>query len=164
MLVFCGVRQDFQITPTETFNITSPWYPRQYPLYKDCVWTIRLASSALSGNINVDFLDLNTGTNHDKLYFASLSTTILYDVDIFNLGDDIYRFTGRYFPRSVVVTSFSEMQIAWDASVWTAGGRGFALMLSWAPSNNGEFVLYHVFTLLHCNIVITISKIDPTDV
>ena len=102
-----------------------------------------MAPSAVdvSGNIIVDFLDFDTGRYHDKLYFAAMNTTILYDVDFFELGDDIYRFTGRYFPRSVVVSSFTEMKIAWDASVWTAGGRGFALSLSRASQNNGKYLL-----------------------
>ena len=98
-----------------------------------------MASSALSGNINVDFLDLNTGTDYEKLYFASLNSTILYDIDPLVVGDALYRITGRYFPRSVVITSLSKMQIAWDASAWTLGGRGFALTISWTTNSNAKY-------------------------
>ena len=98
-----------------------------------------MASSTLSGNINVDFLDLNTGKDYERMYFAPLNTTVLFDIDVSFVGDKVYEFTGLYFPRSVVITSFPEMQIAWDANLWTPGGRGFALTLFWAPISNRKY-------------------------
>ena len=139
----CGVQLDFNIAPSESFNISSPWYPRQYPLTQDCLWTLKTSTP---GSILAHFYDFDTGLGHDKLYFASVNSTILYDVDQIVIGNDLYRFTGRNFPRSVVMP-WSEMQIAWDASVWTAGGRGFALELSWGPSNGKFWCWYnHGFT------------------
>ncbi|XP_072046375.1 tolloid-like protein 2 [Amphiura filiformis] len=124
----CGVQLEFSIAPSDVFNISSPWYPRQYPLTQDCHW---LVTTPTPGNIIATFFDFDTGPGHDKLYFASLNYTIPYDVDHIVVGKHLQRFTGRYFPRSVVVP-WTDMQIAWDASVWTAGGRGFALELSWS--------------------------------
>ena len=98
-----------------------------------------MASSALSGNINVDFLDLDTGRDYERLYFAPLITDVLFDIGEAFVGDYIYLFTGRYFPRSVVITAFAKMQIAWDANSYTSGGRGFALTLSVKKSSNGEY-------------------------
>ena len=101
-----------------------------------------MIETSSSGNIIATFFEFDTGPGHDKLYFASTNSTLLYDVDYFELGSEIYRFTGRYYPRSVVIP-WSSMQIAWDASVWTAGGRGFALELSWG-SHNGTFNTFKI--------------------
>ena len=126
------------LNPDEHMSVTSPWHPRQYPTTQDCTWRI---TTSVYGSIIVNFLDLNTGPGHDKLYVGRKNATVTFNSDATWEGPDQLLFTGHYFPAAVRVPE-NEIVIYWDSSIWTAGGRGFSMVLEWASSNGKD----HVYT------------------
>lgn len=139
------------------FNITSPFYPNQFPLTQDCTWRL---STTTPGSIFVDFLDLDTGRYHDELYIGGANATILFDIDdqlesmllLESLKTSkLLMFTGRQFPKTLVLHQ-NPLKLGWDASFWTAGGRGFWIHVSWISRNGthinvNEIPLFYLFSL-----------------
>ncbi len=138
----CG-HEDIEVSPDGTIiNVTSPFYPEQFPLTQDCIWR---PNTTTYGSIFVKFHDLDTGLYHDELYIGEKNSTILFDIDdqedsrklLESLKTStLLMFTGRdNYPKSLVLHR-DELKMAWDASFWTAGGRGFWIHLSWIPRNS----------------------------
>ncbi len=122
------------MTPTNKFSVTSPLFPKQYPLTIDCTWTL---TTSAKGNIVIDFIEMDTGQNYDKFYIASPEATIPFDVDELIEGPLVLRFTGSQAPRSVLLQGQENMKMVWDASLWSPDKQsGFAVRISWASSNS----------------------------
>ena len=120
------------LLPEQHLSVKSPFHPRQFPTTQKCTWKV---DTEIRGNVIVHFHDLDTGPGHDKLYIGRINATIIFGSDATWEGPDLLLFTGKYFPASVVIPE-KEIIIYWDASIWTAGGRGFSLELV-AGSSNG---------------------------
>ncbi|XP_072033907.1 membrane frizzled-related protein-like [Amphiura filiformis] len=139
-----------QIGPnTDIFNITSPFYPKQFSLTLDCSWQL---TTSTPGSFKIIIQDLDTSAHHDELYIGPANATILYDVDgqeeskkyMDSLNElKILIFTGRKHPKSLVLHT-NELKMGWDSSIWSAGGRGFWIDVSWTVENasceSDEFV------------------------
>ncbi|XP_072045820.1 uncharacterized protein [Amphiura filiformis] len=134
----CGPRDNL-LLPKQQLSVKSPFHPRQFPTTQKCTWQV---DTEIRGNVLVKFLDLDTGPGHDKLYIGRINATIVFGSDRTWEGPDLLFFTGKYFPASVVIPE-KQIIIYWDASIWTAGGRGFSLELTAGASNDscllGEF-------------------------
>ena len=131
-LDFCGI-EDMHLTPTNEFNVTSPLFPKQYPLTIDCSWTL---VTSIKGTVIVEFIILNTGHNYDKFYIASPNATIPLDVDETIEGPLVLRFSGSQVPRAMLLPH-SELQMVWDPSVWSPDEQtGFVVRITLGGTNS----------------------------
>ncbi len=120
----------------DLLNLTSPYYPQQFPLFQDCTWNV---SKPSDGVIKIEFKDLQAGLNYDELYIARQNATIVLDLDESIVSNDVLMYTGTQYPRVILVKE-SELRVVWDADYWTEGGRGFWMELSLESSNGKEFM------------------------
>ncbi len=120
--------------------MSSPFYPNQFSLTLDCSWKL---TTIIPGSFKIIFKDLDTSSHHDELYIGGANATILYDVDgqeeskryLESLNElNILMFTGRKYPKSLVLHR-DELKMGWDSSIWSAGGRGFWIEVSWTVEN-----------------------------
>ena len=136
-LDFCGI-EDMHLTPTNEFNVTSPLFPKQYPLTIDCSWTL---VTSVKGTVVIEFITLNTGHNYDKFYIASPNATIPLDVDVTIEGPLVLRFSGSQAPRAMLLPH-SELQMVWDSSVWSPNVQtGFLVRITLGGTNSKYIIL-----------------------
>ena len=136
----CG-DEFLEVEPDNDYvNVTSPFYPNQFSLTLDCSWKLMTSEP---GSVVIVFQDLLTSSHHDELYIGGANATIRYDVDDQDESKryldsldamNILMFTGKEYPKSVVFHT-NELSMGWDASIWSAGGRGFWIQVSWAVTN-----------------------------
>ena len=117
----------------EVENITSPYYPGQYPLFQDCIWNV--TASHRNSVIIILFHDLHVGKDYDRLFITQQNVTPQFDVGNPLITDDMLVYTGALHPRAIVVQQ-SALKISWDADHWgPAGSTGFWLEVSVASAN-----------------------------
>ena len=136
VLDLCGDEQLYLGIMT-SFNLTSPRYPRQYPLTQDCLWILTTPKDNIA---MVEFLHVDTGLDYDKLFIAPIDTKLIFDTDGYFEGVYLL-YTGTITPRALVVTEM-QFQIAWDPTVWSlTSNTGFALHISLESTSNGTCLI-----------------------
>ena len=124
------------LTPSAKFNVTSPLFPRQYPLTISCTWTL---TTSAKGTIVIEFLTLDTGFGYDKFYIASRNATL--PLEVYQSYEDpiVWRFTGSESPKLVLIKQRT-INMVWDVSIWSPDKQtGFAVEISWGESNSKFF-------------------------
>ena len=128
----------------DIFTLTSPRYPKVYPLLQDCLWIL---TSPSDGTIHIEFIDFNTGLSYDKLDLALMNIIIDFDIDGGQYG--VYQFTGKETPKSLAI-AFQQIQLAWDPSVWSLDSfTGFHLQVTWKNST-GNVISGIFYQYINC--------------
>ncbi|XP_072029481.1 uncharacterized protein [Amphiura filiformis] len=116
----CGDER-FALTNDVIDNLTSPNYPKSFPVNTECVWTV----TAEFGIPTITFVDVSLQERYDFVKVGNLDKTIIEVT-----GDNLY--SG---PHSITVngTTAKITFLSWQYTYERY--RGFWLYLTWSPHN-----------------------------
>ena len=133
---FCGV-ENMYLTHTNSYNVTSPNFPKPYPRTIDCYWTV---TTLAKGTIILNFLIFGVDLDREEFVVALSNITLPHDYDSIEEGPRVEWFTGSLAPRAMFVPH-SEIQLVWNANIWnTEEQEGFVVKISLAHGNS-EYIL-----------------------